>query len=291
VTELIVLRFCAGLGLGAAGPSCVAMTGEFSPKRLRATFVLVIYAGYSLGFALAGVVAGWLLPAYSWRSMFWAGGFAPLVLGLLLLGYLPESPMFMIRRGADSRRILRVFRKMDRSLSVGAIPTFTHEVGYKGRWTSLANVFNGNRSCGTLLLWFIFAVNLAVFYSLQSWLPTIMIGLRYGSSTIVTFTTFTTFGGLVATFIIGPVMDRFGAYATVAVLHVCGFVFLALIGLAIRAPLWALLAAILLAGACITGGLNRLIALAAEFYPASMRSTGWAGRWASGGSAASLDRS
>ncbi|MDT7784258.1 MAG: transporter, family, 4-hydroxybenzoate transporter, partial [Pseudonocardiales bacterium] len=60
--ELMALRFLTGLGLGAAAPSCVALTGEFSPKRLRATFVLVIYCGFSLGFVVAGlaglVIAG-----------------------------------------------------------------------------------------------------------------------------------------------------------------------------------------------------------------------------------------
>ena len=80
VTQLIVLRFCTGLALGAACPSCVAMAGEFSPKRRRATLVVVIYSGFALGIALAGVVAGWLLPPYGWRSMFWAGGLTPLVL-------------------------------------------------------------------------------------------------------------------------------------------------------------------------------------------------------------------
>jgi AAHS family 4-hydroxybenzoate transporter-like MFS transporter len=97
VIELIVLRCCTGLALGAAAPSCVAMTGDLSPKRLRVTFVLVIYSGFLLGFVLAGVVAGWLLPAYGWRSLFLAGGLSPLVLVLLLLRVLPESDAHLTR--------------------------------------------------------------------------------------------------------------------------------------------------------------------------------------------------
>ncbi|RBM17714.1 hypothetical protein DI005_20795 [Prauserella sp. PE36] len=57
VTALIALRFLAGLGLGAAAPSAIALTSEFSPTRLRATFVLAIYCGFSLGNAIAGVAA------------------------------------------------------------------------------------------------------------------------------------------------------------------------------------------------------------------------------------------
>src|SRR5207249_11851648 len=46
-TEVIALRFLAGVGLGAAIPSAVALTSEYSPQRLRASFVPAIYCGFS----------------------------------------------------------------------------------------------------------------------------------------------------------------------------------------------------------------------------------------------------
>ena len=52
--ELIALRFITGVGLGAAIPSAVALTSEYTPKRLRATFVLAIYCG-----AFLGLCRGW----------------------------------------------------------------------------------------------------------------------------------------------------------------------------------------------------------------------------------------
>ena len=58
VGPLLVLRFLTGLGLGAAAPSAIALTSEFAPRRRRATFVLVIYCGFSLGFVVAGLAAG-----------------------------------------------------------------------------------------------------------------------------------------------------------------------------------------------------------------------------------------
>jgi MFS transporter, AAHS family, 4-hydroxybenzoate transporter len=278
VTELIALRFLTGLGLGAAAPSCVALTGEFSPKRLRATFVLVIYCGFSLGFAIAGVVAGWLIPLYGWRSMFWAGALAPLVLVPLLLRFLPESPVYLIRRGRDPQRILGVFRRMDPTLPAAEAPEFAVEAEDSGKRAALSSLFTRSRVLGTLLLWFVFAINLAEFYALQSWLPTIMTGLHYDMGAVVTATTLTTVGGIAAAVITGPAMDRLGAYGTLTVLYVVGFVFVVLTGLAFGAPLWVLLVANFFAGCCISGGQKSLIALAAVFYPASVRSTGvgWA---------------
>ena len=59
VTELIVLRFATGIALGSAVPSAIALTTEFGPARMRATFVLAIYGGFSLGFVAASGVAAW----------------------------------------------------------------------------------------------------------------------------------------------------------------------------------------------------------------------------------------
>jgi AAHS family 4-hydroxybenzoate transporter-like MFS transporter len=280
ITELVMLRFITGLGLGAAAPSAVALTGEFSPKRLRATFVLVIYCGFSLGFIVAGLVAGWLIPAHGWRSMFWAGALAPLVLIPALIRFLPESLVFMIRRDADPQQIYRLFRRMDRSLPEQHTPSFAFGVDDQqpGKRAALSSLFTRNRLVGTLLLWFVFVINLGEFYALQSWLPSIMTSLHYPMSVVVTATTLTTVGGIAAAFITGPSMDRLGAYGTLGILYLVGFLFVALTGVAFTQPLWILLTANFLAGCCISGGQKSLIALAAVFYPASMRSTGvgWA---------------
>jgi AAHS family 4-hydroxybenzoate transporter-like MFS transporter len=280
ITELVMLRFITGLGLGAAAPSAVALTGEFSPKRLRATFVLVIYCGFSLGFIVAGLVAGWLIPAHGWRSVFWAGALAPLVLIPALIRFLPESLVFMIRRDADPQQIYRLFRRMDRSLPEQHTPSFAFGVDDQppGKRAALSSLFTRNRLVGTLLLWFVFVINLGEFYALQSWLPSIMTSLHYPMSVVVTATTLTTVGGIAAAFITGPSMDRLGAYGTLGILYLVGFLFVALTGVAFTQPLWILLTANFLAGCCISGGQKSLIALAAVFYPASMRSTGvgWA---------------
>jgi AAHS family 4-hydroxybenzoate transporter-like MFS transporter len=280
VTELVMLRFITGLGLGAAAPSAVALTGEFSPKRLRATFVLVIYCGFSLGFIVAGLVAGWLIPAHGWRSVFWAGALAPLVLIPALIRFLPESLVFMIRRDEDPQQIYRLFRRMDRSLPEQHAPSFAFgaEDQQPEKRAALSSLFTRNRLVGTLLLWFVFVINLGEFYALQSWLPSIMTSLHYPMSVVVTATTLTTVGGIAAAFITGPSMDRLGAYGTLGILYLVGFLFVALTGVAFTQPLWILLTANFLAGCCVSGGQKSLIALAAVFYPASMRSTGvgWA---------------
>lgn len=278
VTELMALRFITGMGLGAAAPSAIALTGEYSPKRLRATFVLAIYCGFSLGFVAAGLVSGWLIPIFGWRSVLVVGAVAPLLLLPALLRFLPDSLTLMINKGAEPKRVRSILRRIDPGLAAGSDFTYEAEKQPDEQRTALRNLFTRDRVVGTLLLWLVFVINLGEFYALQSWLPSIMTSLDYDMGTVVTATTLTTVGGIAAAFVTGPCMDRLGAYLTLGTVYIVGFAFVALTGLALSAPLWVLLTANFFAGVCISGGQKSLIALSAVFYPTSMRSTGvgWA---------------
>ena len=80
VNTLLAIRFLTGLGLGGAMPNAVAMTSEFSPHRRRATMVMIMFCGFSVGAALGGLLAAALIPQFGWRSVFVVGGIAPLLL-------------------------------------------------------------------------------------------------------------------------------------------------------------------------------------------------------------------
>src|SRR5258708_35708552 len=110
VTELIVLRFVTGIALGAVIPSAIALTTEFSPARLRATFVLAIYCGFSLGFVAAGGVAAWSIPEYGWRSMLWIGCAAPLFVGFFGFLFFARVLGVLVRTKARARQLWRVVR-------------------------------------------------------------------------------------------------------------------------------------------------------------------------------------
>ena len=105
VAELIALRFVTGIALGATIPSGVALTTEYSPKRLRATFVLAIYCGFSLGFVAAGGLAAWIIPLHGWRSLLWIGAIAPLTLAVFVFIFLPESLDFLVRTIVQTTRL------------------------------------------------------------------------------------------------------------------------------------------------------------------------------------------
>ncbi|AEY85383.1 aromatic acid transporter, MFS superfamily [Streptomyces hygroscopicus subsp. jinggangensis 5008] len=138
----------------------------------------------------------------------------------------------------------------------------------------MAQLFSRRWLAGTLLLWAAFTINLAVFYALQSWLPSLLGGVGYAPSAVVAATTLTTVGGIVAAVAIGPAMDRVGAAQTLSVLYLVGFLCVGFLGFALKMPLWVVLVVNFFAGCCVSGGQKSVSAYASMFYPTEMCSTG-----------------
>ena len=105
VNALLAIRFLTGLGLGGAMPNAVAMTSEFNPRRRRATMVMIMFCGFSVGAALGGLLAAALIPQFGWRSVFVVGGVAPLLLAPILALSLPESVRFLALTGRANDRV------------------------------------------------------------------------------------------------------------------------------------------------------------------------------------------
>src|SRR3981189_495893 len=110
VNTLLAIRFLTGLGLGGAMPNAIAMTSEFNPRRRRATRVMIMFCGFSVGAALGGLLAAALIPQFGWRSVFVVGGVAPLALVPVLALRLPESVRFLALTGRAHARVGELLR-------------------------------------------------------------------------------------------------------------------------------------------------------------------------------------
>jgi MFS family permease len=111
--ELLWLRFLSGLGLGSVLPNVIASNAEFTPRRLRATMLVVMSMRISLGAAIPGIVGVTLMPTYGWQVIFIVGGVVPLVIGLCLIFAIPDSIKFMVLRGGRDEAVPRLARKLD----------------------------------------------------------------------------------------------------------------------------------------------------------------------------------
>jgi AAHS family 4-hydroxybenzoate transporter-like MFS transporter len=274
-TELIVMRFLTGMGLGAAIPSLVALTSEFAPRRRRSSFVLFIYCWLALGFVAAGLVSGFVIPQFGWRAMFVVGGALPLLLVIVIIAFLPDSPRYLLARPASAQRLRALLLRIDPSLpATTVVGPDAEDANAPSRAGSLVvELLRRRWLASTLLLWVAFIANLAAFYSIQSWMPSIVGAFGQEPSVIIA-----TLVNTVAATAIGPTMDRFNPFLILGSVYILGSVFVVILGLSLDGDAWVLLIAAFVAGTCVTGGQMSIVAVASLIYPIRLRSTGvgWA---------------
>lgn len=269
--ELSLLRFLAGIGMGGVFPNAVALSAEYAPKRLRATMVILMFTGNTFGAALPGLVSMSLVPTYGFHVLFWLGGIIMLALSLCLCFTLPESVKFLALQG-KKERTLQMLRRLDPNIDVSENDRFvTHEVvGSKFR---LGQLFEGRFALATPLLWLVFAVNLMIFYFINSWMPTLAAAVDGTATRGVLALTIFQLGGTCGGLALSRLVDRQGL-TPIAIMFCIAVPVVASIGyLATSSPDLMLVAAFI-GGFCVLGLQFGLNATPGMLYPTSCRANG-----------------
>src|SRR3984885_6642078 len=84
ITWLAVLRFIAGIGLGAEQPLCFAYAGEYAPKRIRGRMIgFIQFIGGACSWPLSTLFALGFRDTLGWRGIWVVIGIGALVVFLL----------------------------------------------------------------------------------------------------------------------------------------------------------------------------------------------------------------
>jgi AAHS family cis,cis-muconate transporter-like MFS transporter len=89
--QFAMLRFISALGLGAEYVVCNTLMAEYVPTARRTTVLGTLQAGWSVGYVVATVLAGAIIPAFGWRPLF-ATALVPVLLALFIRRVVPEPP-------------------------------------------------------------------------------------------------------------------------------------------------------------------------------------------------------
>lgn len=96
--QLILTRFCTGIGEAGTGPSINSMIADLYPPHKRAGALAFYSAGLNVGLLFGFFGGGWMLEHFGWRSAFIASG-APGLLLVFLMLFTVREPM---RGGVDN---------------------------------------------------------------------------------------------------------------------------------------------------------------------------------------------
>ncbi|KWT83552.1 MULTISPECIES: MFS transporter [unclassified Variovorax] len=274
---LLILRLLTGLGLGGAMPNIIALTAEYAPARSRATLISLMFCGFPLGAVLGGFLAARMIPSLGWESTFWLGGALPLLLLPALFVWLPESiRLLAARRTPDAtlRALLVPILGAERAAQVH----FKRSETQPQQGMSVMQLFGGQRTAQTLLLWAVFFMNLLVLYFLVNWLPALLRQAGVPLDKAIVSTALLNLGGIAGALMFARLIDRLGPYRVLLAAYVAAGLATFAIGRMTQAEFPALMAMVFVAGFCVIGAQISINALASGLYPTEIRSTGvgWA---------------
>jgi AAHS family 4-hydroxybenzoate transporter-like MFS transporter len=273
LTGLLVLRFLAGVGIGASIPAAIALTVEYAPGNLKARIISLLFLGYTLGGTLGGFVAAKLIPAFGWPAVFKVGGIAPILLAVLVAFTLPESVRFLALRRGQPDQVRSILRRLTHDLTLDERTDFVvTEERHQG--LPVKHLFTNGRATITVLLWIAFASSLLGHYFLTSWLPTILAGAAVPLTYAIISGALLQGGGGIGGLLICWLSDK----KSMLFIAIAFCLASPLIVLIPRARGSSLLVLAFLVGFFLVGGQIGLNSIAGTIYPTDIRATGagWA---------------
>ncbi len=277
VWQLALFRFIAGLCMGGAVPTAIALATEYTSARSRAFLASLMYTGVPLGATVAGLSAIYLIPHYGWQSVFVVGTL-PLVLALLMLFLLPESPRFLLGRDLGQEKVRAILARIAPALA-GERDVEFYSAERRRAGVPVKHLFLEGRTTRTVLLWICFFLGYYLLYLMNSWAPTLfkMIGASVAQYSLVF--ALVNFASIIATPIIGRLMDKFkNPYRIIQGGYILGFLSLLGFGYFATSPFYVVIAFSLVCGLFIYGTVGGLVALVTLSYPEEI--TGSAVGWA-----------
>jgi AAHS family 4-hydroxybenzoate transporter-like MFS transporter len=269
---LAISRCLTGLALGACQGNATAMSAEFAPVRRRAFVITLTGCNVALGSLIAGLTAPWVVAAFGWRGLFYIGGVLPIVLAILLAGGLPESIGFLTARRPGDPRIAHTIARLfpGEALPMAAAPS----APTPARHASVLDLLRPPLRTRTLVLWLIYSASTFLLYLVLSWLPTLLAAAGWTGPAALRGIVSFQIGGIVGSIVLALLVDRGRIVLALAGGYIVSGA--AALSFSVVAPgFWAWTILFALVGAGISGAMFAIFALAAGFYPAELRATGY----------------
>ena|GEM_PF-66055 len=224
-----IWRFITGLGVGALAGLTGAMAAEFAPPGKKNLATAFTYTGIPLGSLLSALLAIFLLPVIGWRGMFLIGALPLVTLLPLAIWKLPESVAWLASRGRldEARRVSErtgvpipeTEVKPQQSAALSAADA-------RAGWAGLFTVY----LIPAIVIGFVSAFCLLLVYSLNTWLPKIMLPIMGPKGSLALLLVLNA-GAIMGTLLGSRLADKRGPQPIVALGFLVGALAMGAVGL------------------------------------------------------------
>lgn len=276
VSAFGAMRFVTGLGVGALLATTAALVAEFAPKGKKNFCNAIVYSGIAVGALVAAALAIVLMEAIGWHGLFMFGALPLVTLFPLAYFKMPESVIWLATRGrlveAQALAARTGIEMPDATLQPDDF--LVDPIDGKASWAGLFTSYPAS----TFLLGLLSATGLMLVYSLNTWLPELMLRAGFNAKGSLSFLMVLNGGAVVGALIGSKIADRFGAKLVIAASFAIGAAAIMLLTAGFSVGM--LLAIVAVVGLGTSGTQTLIYGLVANFYRTNVRSAGVA--WCAG---------
>lgn len=232
---LIVCRFVMGIGLGAAYPAGYSALTEYTPPTKRGQYQAWVGLIANCGTPFASFVSLVLLPLFGWRAIFVFCGCAGIIVTILLIKFMEESPRWAAMKGRHEQADALVTKWEDEARNTGhaveEVPDdlIRAEMSKREVKQLPTKVLFTNKQLlkrlvvACVLCW----TNFVCVYTIVSWTPTIFVTRGFDVTYSVAMSVVINLGIPVGVAIMSALVDKFGRKPQLIVMlplsGICGF--------------------------------------------------------------------
>ena len=269
-TTFFICRLLTGVGLGGAVPNLVTIIKEMAPSSHRNRLINLMLSFYGVGAIISALSGLFLIPTFGWEVTFWIAGSCILVVPIMYKT-LPESISYLIQKNKQSE-VIRTLAKFNPAHKHQPNMHYVVDVTAHQQKIPLIGLFTEGKATKTLLIWIGFAMVMLMVYGLSTWLPKLMNVGGYSLGSSITFLVTLNLGAIIGALVFGVLADKWGAKATLIFGYLLAAVSISFLGF--HPPAFILSFLLIIAGGATVGSMSVIHTLAADFYPANIRSTG-----------------
>lgn len=239
---LIACRFFMGFGLGAAYPAGYGSLSEYTPPKVRGRYQAWVGLIANCGTPIASFLCLIMLPLVGWRAIFGLCGCVGVVVAVLVLKYMDDSPRWLAQHGRNEEAdaIVTKYENIMRAAGhqVEPVPDVQIEAeaskaaAQEVKQLPFSFLFTKKMLPRTIVACTICFVNFVCVYTIVTWTPTIFVSRGFDVTYSVALTTIMLLGIPVGVALLSVFVDKLGRKIQLVV----GFVLTAIFGF-----LWALI--------------------------------------------------